>query len=182
MQSSAPGDAAQPVFLRLSSPDASTGGAFDLTLRLSQVEVDTDVPDEAFTVRVRRMRRPCRLTSCANPVHCAIGPARDATGCSRPREDQSGFADRRPPRRWLPRPAHDLPVVGVARPPRLSPTAWPVRDRERSRRHADGWQQPRLACGAGPVVGQRPQRSRARGARHRREAHPVAGRTGRRQQ
>jgi hypothetical protein len=47
-----PGAHAQPVAVRLSSPQGSTGPPFDLTLRLSQVEIDTDVPDEAFTVRV----------------------------------------------------------------------------------------------------------------------------------
>lgn len=70
-----PGEAAQPVFLRLSSPDASTGGAFDLTLRLSQVEVDTEVPDEVFTVRV-----PADAAAMSLDELRQSGPLRDRSG------------------------------------------------------------------------------------------------------
>ena len=70
-----PGESVQPVFLRLSSPDASTGGAFDLTLRLSQVEVDTEVPDEVFTVRV-----PADAAAMSLDELRQSGPLRDRSG------------------------------------------------------------------------------------------------------
>ena len=75
MQSSDLARRHSPVFLRLSSPDASTGGAFDLTLRLSQVEVDTDVPDEAFTVRV-----PADAAAMSLDELRQSGPLRDRSG------------------------------------------------------------------------------------------------------
>jgi hypothetical protein len=70
-----PGDAAQPASVRLSSPDASAGAAFDLTLRLSQVEVDTDVPEEAFTVRV-----PADAVAISLDELRQSGPLRDRSG------------------------------------------------------------------------------------------------------
>jgi hypothetical protein len=70
-----PGDAAQPASVRLSSPDASAGAAFDLTLRLSQVEVDTDVPEEAFTVRV-----PADAVAISLEELRQSGPLRDRSG------------------------------------------------------------------------------------------------------
>jgi hypothetical protein len=70
-----PGDAAQPASVRLSSPDASAGTAFDLTLRLSQVEVDTDVPEEAFTVRV-----PADAVAISLDELRQSGPLRDRSG------------------------------------------------------------------------------------------------------
>jgi outer membrane lipoprotein-sorting protein len=47
-----PGPDAQPAHVRLSSPATGAGTSFDLVLRLSQVETNSAVPDEAFTVRV----------------------------------------------------------------------------------------------------------------------------------
>jgi hypothetical protein len=70
-----PGDGAQPASVRLSSPDASAGAAFDLTLRLSQVEVDTDVPEEAFTVRV-----PADAVAISLDELRQSGPLRDRSG------------------------------------------------------------------------------------------------------
>jgi hypothetical protein len=70
-----PGKAAHPASVRLSSPDASAGAAFDLTLRLSQVEVDTDVPEEAFTVRV-----PADAVAISLDELRQSGPLRDRSG------------------------------------------------------------------------------------------------------
>jgi hypothetical protein len=70
-----PGEAAHPASVRLSSPDASAGAAFDLTLRLSQVEVDTDVPEEAFTVRV-----PADAVATSLDELRQSGPLRDRSG------------------------------------------------------------------------------------------------------
>jgi len=70
-----PGEAAHPASVRLSSPDASAGAAFDLTLRLSQVEVDTDVPEEAFTVRV-----PADAVAISLDELRQSGPLRDRSG------------------------------------------------------------------------------------------------------
>jgi hypothetical protein len=70
-----PGEAAQPAFVRLSSPDASAAPAFDLTLRLSQVEVDAEVPDEAFTVRV-----PADAAAISLDELRQSGPLRDRSG------------------------------------------------------------------------------------------------------
>jgi hypothetical protein len=63
---------AQPAFVRLSSPGGSTRAAFDLMLRLSQVEVNVDVPGEAFTVRVPPDALPITLDELRQ-----AGPLRD---------------------------------------------------------------------------------------------------------
>jgi hypothetical protein len=70
-----PGDSAQPAFVHFSSPDASPAPTFDLTLRLSQVEVDADVPDEAFTVRV-----PADAVAISLDELRQSGPLRDRSG------------------------------------------------------------------------------------------------------
>jgi hypothetical protein len=69
------GAAAQPDYVRFRSPEASTSAAFDLTLRLSQVEVDVDVPDEAFTVRV-----PADAAAISLEELRESGPLRDRSG------------------------------------------------------------------------------------------------------
>lgn len=67
-----PGEASQPAYVRLSSPNASTIPTFDLMLRLSQVEVDAEVPDEAFTVSV-----PADAVSISLDELRQSGPLRD---------------------------------------------------------------------------------------------------------
>ena len=70
-----PGDAARPAFVHFTSPDAGTAPTFDLTLRLSQVEVDVEVPDEAFTVRV-----PADAVAISLDELRQSGPLRDRSG------------------------------------------------------------------------------------------------------
>jgi hypothetical protein len=67
-----PGTGPQPAYARLLSPDASAGAAFDLTLRLSQVEVNAEVPAEAFTVRIPEKAAPITLDELRQS-----GPLRD---------------------------------------------------------------------------------------------------------
>jgi hypothetical protein len=62
----------QPSYVRLRSPQDDGHAAFDLTLRLSQVEVNADVPDEAFTVRVPAGAAPITLEELRQS-----GPLRD---------------------------------------------------------------------------------------------------------
>jgi len=66
------GTGAQPAYVRLSSPHETTGASFDLTLRLSQVETNVDVPGEAFTVRVPQNAVPITLDELRQS-----GPLRD---------------------------------------------------------------------------------------------------------
>jgi hypothetical protein len=66
------GTAAQPAYVRLSSPRETKGASFDLTLRLSQVEINVDVPGEAFTVRVPPKAVPITLDELRQS-----GPLRD---------------------------------------------------------------------------------------------------------
>ena len=68
------GTGPQPTYVRLSSVEASTSTTFDLTLRLSQVEVNVEVPGEAFTVRVPATASPITLDELRQS-----GPLRDRT-------------------------------------------------------------------------------------------------------
>jgi outer membrane lipoprotein-sorting protein len=69
-----PGADSQPAHLRLSSPATGAGASFDLVLRLSQVETNGVVPDEAFTVRVPATASPITLDELRQS-----GPLRDRT-------------------------------------------------------------------------------------------------------
>jgi len=62
----------QPSYVRLRSPPEDGHAAFDLTLRLSQIEVNADVPGEAFTVRVPAGAAPITLEELRQS-----GPLRD---------------------------------------------------------------------------------------------------------
>jgi predicted small secreted protein len=64
--------ARQPGRVRLHPPDGHAGPPFDLTLRLSQVETNVAVPDEAFTVRVPDDAVPITLDELRQ-----AGPMRD---------------------------------------------------------------------------------------------------------
>jgi hypothetical protein len=56
-----PGSGEQPAYVRLLNAAGSSGAPFDLTLRLSQVEVNVELPGEAFTVRVPATAAPITL-------------------------------------------------------------------------------------------------------------------------
>ena len=62
----------QPGRVRLHPPDGHTGAAFDLLLRLSQVETNAPLPDDAFTVRVPERAVPITLDELRQS-----GPMRD---------------------------------------------------------------------------------------------------------
>ena len=66
------GAGAQPAYVRLLNPAGSGGAPFDLTLRLSQVEVNVEVPAEAFSVRVPPNAAPITLDELRQS-----GPLRD---------------------------------------------------------------------------------------------------------
>jgi outer membrane lipoprotein-sorting protein len=67
-----PGPRAQPGSVRLSSPAGRAGASFDLLLRLSQVETNVPIPDEAFSVRVPAEAAPITLDELRQS-----GPLRD---------------------------------------------------------------------------------------------------------
>ena len=69
----------QPGRLRLHPPEGHSGAAFDLLLRLSQVETNAPVPDEAFTVRVPEHAVPITLDELRQS-----GPMRDRGAASTP--------------------------------------------------------------------------------------------------
>jgi outer membrane lipoprotein-sorting protein len=67
-----PGAGPQPASVRLTSPPGRDGASFDLVLRLEQVETNSTIPDEAFTVRVPADAVPMTLDELRQ-----AGPLRD---------------------------------------------------------------------------------------------------------